>query len=64
MKVKIKKCCKKQNISLYRLAQLFDCPQQTIYSWANKRTQPSYENMDKLCILLNCTMSDLFELEK
>ncbi len=64
MLVKIKECAKSQkNWSLYKLAKELDLPEQNIYSWASGRTQPSYENMDKLCAILDCTMSDLFEPE-
>lgn len=64
MKIKIKETAKtKKNWSLYKLAKEMQLPQQTVYSWANGRTQPSYENMDKLCDILNCTVSDLFEAE-
>jgi DNA-binding Xre family transcriptional regulator len=38
-------------------------PQQTIYSWASGRTQPNYENMDRLCDILDCAVGDLFEAE-
>ena len=64
MKIKIKETAKKfQNWSLYRLAKELCLPQQTVYSWANGRTQPSYENMDKLCDILGCGINDLFEPE-
>lgn len=64
MKIKIKEAAKKfQEWSLYRLAKELSLPQQTVYSWANGRTQPSYENMDRLCDVLGCEMHDLFEAE-
>jgi transcriptional regulator with XRE-family HTH domain len=64
MIVKIKEVAKiKKKWSLYRLAKEAAIPQQTIYGWANGRTQPSYENMDLLCQLLDCQMSDLFAPE-
>ena len=64
MKIKIKETAKKfQGWSLYRLAKELNLPQQTVYSWANGRTQPSYENMDKLCDVLECDVCDLFEAE-
>ncbi|MCX5919853.1 MAG: helix-turn-helix transcriptional regulator [Candidatus Melainabacteria bacterium] len=49
--------------SLYRLAKEMALPQQTVYSWASGRTQPSYENMDRLCDILDCAVGDLFEAE-
>ena len=64
MRIKIKEAAKKfQNWSLYRLAKELCLPQQTVYSWANGRTQPSYENMDSLCDILDCDVNDLFEAE-
>jgi len=64
MKIKIKDAVKKiKGWSLYKLAKVLNLPQQTVYSWASGRTQPSYENMDRLCDALECTMSDLFEAE-
>ena len=64
MKIKIKETAKKlKGYSLYRLAIVLNMPQQTIYSWENGRTQPSYENMDRLCEVLECSIGDLLEAE-
>ena len=64
MKVKIKETAKlKKDYSLYRLAKIMNLPQQTIYSWAKGRTQPSYANLDKLCDVLECKIEDLLEAE-
>lgn len=64
MKVKIKECAKElKSWSLYKLAKEMSLPQQTIYSWASGRTQPSYESIDMLCAILECSLNDLFEVE-
>lgn len=64
MKIKIKEAVKKmKGWSLYKLAKELNLPQQTVYSWASGRTQPSYENMDRLCDALDCSIGDLFEAE-
>ena len=43
MKIKIRETAKeKKGYSLYKLAKELNLPQQTVYSWANGRTQPSY----------------------
>ena len=64
MKVKLKETAKlKKNYSLYKLAQVMGLPQQTVYSWAKGRTQPSYLNLDKLCNVLECNIEDLLEAE-
>lgn len=64
MKIRIKEVARNKNKwSLYRLAKEMDLPQQTIYSWANGRTQPSYRNLDKLCSVLSCGINELLEPE-
>ena len=64
MKIKIKETAKKKkNYSLYKLAQMLNLPQQTVYSWAKGRTQPNYYNMDRLCDALECGIEELFEPE-
>lgn len=63
MKVKIKEVAASRGYTVYRLAKLMEVPQQTLYSWVNGRTQPSYRNMDRLCQTLQCTTGDLFEAE-
>lgn len=64
MKIKIKETARKfKGWSLYRLAKELGLPQQTIYSWANGRTQPSYDNMDRLCEVIDCKIGDLFDAE-
>jgi len=62
LKIRIKETSReKKGWSLYRLAKELGLPQQTVYSWANGRTQPSYDNMDKLCAILCCSIGELFE---
>ena len=64
MKIKLKETAlKNKNMSLYKLAQVMGLPQQTIYSWAKGRTQPSYLNLDKLCNILECKIGDILEAE-
>lgn len=64
MKIKIKETVReKRDWSLYKLAKVLDLPQQTVYSWASGRTQPSYDNMDRLCEAIGCTVGELFEAE-
>lgn len=64
MKVKIKDMAKSQKgWSLYKLAKELGLPQQTVYSWASGRTQPSYDNMDRLCDILDCGVGELFEAD-
>jgi len=64
MKVKIKLVAQeKKGWSLYKLAKEMGLPQQTVYSWASGRTQPSYDNMDRLCDILDSAVGELFEAE-
>jgi transcriptional regulator with XRE-family HTH domain len=64
MKVKIKQVAlEKKKWSLYRLAKEMGLPQQTVYSWASGRTQPSYDNMERLCDILDTSIGELFEAE-
>ena len=64
MKIKIKETVKQmKGWSLYKLAQVLNLPQQTVYSWASGRTQPSDENMDRLCETIGFGIGDLFEAE-
>jgi DNA-binding Xre family transcriptional regulator len=64
MKIKIKEVAlKNKGWSLYKLAKELNLPQQTVYSWASGRTQPSYDNIDRLCDILDCCVGDLFESE-
>ncbi len=64
MKVKIKEYAKEaKNWSLYKLAKEMGIAEQTVYSWASGRTQPSFENIDRLCGILECNVEDLLEAE-
>ena len=64
MKIKLKETAKKKkDFSLYRLALELNVPQQTVYSWAKGRTQPSYYNLDRICDVLECKIEDLLEAE-
>lgn len=64
MKVMIKEASKKfKGYSLYKLAHVMNIPQQTVYSWANGKTQPSYKNLDRICTILDCKIEDLLEAE-
>lgn len=64
MKIKIKETAKvKKNYSLYKLAQVLNIPEQTVYSWAKGKSQPSYINLDKICNVLECKIEDILEAE-
>ena len=50
--------------SVYRFAQKLDLPHQTVYSWVWNKTQPSGENVLKICRLLNCKYEDIYPVFK
>ncbi len=45
-----------------------DITYQTLLLWAsrseNKRVQPRYDQMEKLCYILKCDMGELFKVER
>jgi ribosome-binding protein aMBF1 (putative translation factor) len=64
VKIRIKEVAKEyKGWSLYGLAKEMSLPQQTVYSWASGRTQPNYDNMEALCLVLGCGLDDLFIIE-
>lgn len=64
MEILIKEAARnKRDWSLYRLAKEMKLPQQTVYSWANGRTQPNFQNMDRLCAVIGCAIGELFIAE-
>ena len=64
MKVRIKEVAReKKDWSCYRLADELGVPKTSVYSWASGRTKPSYEIIDRICYILECTVDDLFEAE-
>ena len=64
MRVLLRQYVESQGITLYRLAKMMGIPEQTVYSWAKGRSQPTYENMDYICTVLNCAISDIIRPEK
>jgi transcriptional regulator with XRE-family HTH domain len=64
MKIKIKDMAQeRKGWSLYKLAKEMGLPQQTVYSWASGRTQPSYKHIEQMCHVLDCSVGDLFEAD-
>ena len=65
MKLHLKELAEKnRGWSLYKLAQELKISQQTVYSWTNSRTEPSFFYLDRICTILNCDIGDLLENEK
>ena len=64
MKFKLNSLLKTKNKSVYWLKDKTGISHATIYNMANNKTKMiSFENLEKLCIALECTPNDLFELE-
>lgn len=62
MQAHIKEAARKfKNWSVYRLAIEIDMSQQTVYSWAWGKTQPSYKSLEKICKALECTPNDILK---
>lgn len=61
MQINIREVAKqKKGWSIYELVKRLGLPQQTVYSWVNGRTQPTWPNIDKLCLCLDCSIGELF----
>lgn len=58
----IKKYREKNDMSQTDLAKIMNTTRQCISSWEKNRTQPDIETIEKLTILLNCTLADLLGL--
>lgn len=52
--------CRKQHITMYRLAQLAGVKQSTISNIMKKKTLPSLITLEKICTGLNITLSQFF----
>ena len=65
MKVLIREVAKKNNgWNLVQLANAMGKPKQTICYWANGQTMPNPKNLELLCNILECTLDDIFIIEK
>lgn len=53
---------KEKDITPYRLAIILDKPAPTIYSWVNNRTNPSNDNLIKICDILAINIDDFYEV--
>lgn len=65
MKLKLKELLEQQNKSVYWLKHETNISHATIYKMVNNETTMiSFDNLEKICIALNCTPNDVFELTK
>ncbi len=65
MKLKLKELLEQQNKSVYWLKHETNISHATIYKMVNNETTMiSFDNIEKICMALNCTPNDVFELTK
>lgn len=65
MKLKLKELLEQQDKSVYWLKHETNISHATIYKMVNNETTMiSFDNLEKICIALNCTPNDVFELTK
>lgn len=65
MKLKLKELLEQQNKSVYWLKHETNISHATIYKMVNNETTMiSFDNLEKICMALNCTPNDVFELTK
>lgn len=65
MKLKLKELLEEQGKSVYWLKHETNISHATIYKMVNNETTMiSFDNLEKICIALNCTPNDVFELTK
>lgn len=68
MKVKLKEVCSKnKGWSIYELGKLLldheGISIGTVYAWGNGSRTPRAKHLDLLCNVLDCTLSDIYEVE-
>ena len=62
MKLNLKKVLEQQQKSVYWLKKATGISHATIYKMVNNETTMiTFENLEKLCIALNCTPNDLLK---
>ena len=65
MKLKLKELLEQENKSVYWLKHETNISNATIYKMVNNETTMiSFDNIEKICMALNCTPNDVFELTK
>lgn len=56
----IKKICKEQGISVYKLSKESGIPYSSLNNMFNRNTDPSLSTLTKICYGLNISLSDFF----
>lgn len=59
---KIENQRKKKGLSIFKLTELSELSENTIYSWYNRGAEPSILALSAVCNILNISMSELFSI--
>lgn len=57
---KLKYYMKEKCYSIYKITELSDLSENTIYNWYNKGAEPSLRALQSICKVLDVSMSELF----
>lgn len=57
----LKRLRERENLKQSELAEMIGVTNKAISSWEKGRTEPNMGMIEKLCVALNCTKSDLME---
>ena len=57
---KLKSYMKEKNMSIYKVTELSELSENTIYNWYNKGAEPSVRALQSICKVLDVSMSELF----
>ncbi len=57
---RLKVLMKEQHLSIYKLTELADLSENTIYNWYNKGAEPSVHALQAVCSILGISISQLF----
>ncbi len=57
---KLKILMKKKNLSIFKVTELADLSENTIYNWYNKGAEPSVHALMSVCRVLGISISQLF----
>lgn len=57
---KLKFYINKRRLTIYKLTEMSDLSENTIYNWYNKGAEPSLHALYSICNILDITMAELF----
>lgn len=57
---KLKIYMKEKGLTIYKLTELSELSENTIYNWYNKGAEPSLHALSSICKILGISMSELF----